>query len=112
MCPSIVWRFGSESGPAASKINFRKALLRPLCETLSSVSSVAHQRIAGPIGTLSCSTDVTAYRQHDREVIDMSELDPEHRLPYFGATVVDVVASDLDGELICGPMAPAGSPSS
>ena len=39
----------------------------------------------------------------------MSELDPNNRLPCLGATVVDVIATDLDGESTCGPMAPGAS---
>jgi hypothetical protein len=39
----------------------------------------------------------------------MSEPDPYNRVPFLGATVVDVIATGLDGESTYGPMAPAAS---
>ena len=39
----------------------------------------------------------------------MRELDPKNPLPYVGAAVVDVVAANLDAELIRGPTALSGS---
>ena len=39
----------------------------------------------------------------------MIESDRKNRLPYLGETVVDVVATTLDGETIRGPMSSSGS---